>query len=88
MLCFTEYIFRFDKVLNHLEGKLLTKGDSVYKKAVNLFVHSLYPASILHWMKVLGVDRIKIINSESLRVSSDANNQEVSHLFYFYFFKY
>ena len=51
-------------------------GDANFKRAANLILHSIYPPSILHWMRVLGPDNVMIVQSEKLRVHKEYTENE------------
>ena len=55
----------------------MNRGDPEYKRAVNMLVHSVYPPSILHWMRVLGREKVKVVASERFGVSLDQTSREV-----------
>ena len=53
-------------------------GNQHFKRAAHVILHSIYPPSILHWMRVLGRDNVLIVPSEKLRISIDGvKNQQL-----------
>jgi hypothetical protein len=67
---------RIDIFLEHLEGGFMQSKDAEFRKSANLFLHSLYPPSILYWMRVLGRDKIMVIPSEKLKVAKKGGSNE------------
>lgn len=52
--------------------------DADFRRASNIILHSIYPPSILHWMRVLGREKVMIVPSEKLRLSK--SNIDSGHL--------
>ena len=51
--CFINIIFSALSK-GHLQGGFMSSQNPDFRRAANIFLHSLYPPSILHWMRVLG----------------------------------
>jgi len=71
----TRNITRKHELIQHLVDVYYggVRATLVYKRAVNIAVHSLYIPAIFHWMKVLGEENVHVVRSEDLRAHATAN---------------